>query len=413
MTNQESRWATRYGRSLMGVFGPPRLCLVEGQGSRVRDAEGRWYLDLLGGIAATSLGHAHPVWVEAVSQQAGRLGHVSNFFTTEPQLDLAEALLRIAQAPEGSAVFLANSGTEANEAAVKAVLAQHPAGRLVALEHAFHGRTLGALALTHKEAYRAPFAPLGPTVTFVAAGDEAALAAELERGDVAAVVVEPIQGEAGVVPLEADYLRAVRRLTRDHDAMLVVDEVQTGMGRTGAWFAHQKAGIVPDYMTLAKGLGGGFPIGALVTFGSHAATALAPGQHGTTFGGNPLAAAAALAVISTIESEGLLAQVEQVGERLRRGLVGSDRLVAEVRGEGLLVGIGLREPVAPALVEAAYRAGFIVNAPNPTTIRLAPPLVLTAQEADEFLAAWPALCREAVEATGGTRVEQKTTATEG
>ncbi len=384
-------WSRRYADNLLGVFGPPQMCLVKGQGCHVTDAEGHSYLDLLGGIAVNALGYAHPAWVEAVCRQAGTLAHVSNFFTTPGQLELAEKLLNLAEAPHGSAAFFSNSGTEANEAALKIVKGHRRGGRVIALQHAFHGRTLGALALTHKEAYRAPFEPLAAEVTFVPAGDAGALEAELARGDVAGVFIEPTQGEAGVIPLSPDYLQAARNLTREHDALLVLDEVQCGMGRTGRWFAHQAAGIQPDVMTLAKALGGGFPIGATVTFGPGITGILAPGQHGTTFGGNPLACAAALAVISTIESDRLLDNVRTVGEHLVARISRCHRRVVEVRGTGLLLGIQLDAEIAAEVVTAARAAGFIINAANPSTIRLAPPYILTEREADSFVDALPGL----------------------
>lgn len=384
-------WGDRYKDHLLGVFGTPQMCLVQGHGCYVTDAAGRNYLDLLGGIAVNALGYAHPAWVRAVSAQAGILAHVSNFFTTPGQLALAEKLLEIAGAPEGSAAFFCNSGTEANEAALKIVKAHHRGGRVLALEHAFHGRTLGALALTYKEAYRAPFAPLGADVTFIPAEDVAALEAELRQGDVAGIFVEPTQGEAGVIPLSREYLQAVRRLASEHDALLVVDEVQCGMGRTGGWFAHQAAGIRPDIMTCAKALGGGFPMGAAVTFGPAVTGILAPGQHGTTFGGNPLACAAALAVISTIETDHLLENVRQVGQHLIDTITGCHPRVVEVRGAGLLLGIQLDADIAADVVTAARGRGFIINAANPSTIRLAPPYILTAAQADSFTQALPGL----------------------
>lgn len=392
----DQAWGDRYAHSLLGVFGTPQLCLVSGQGCRVTDADGREYLDLLGGIAVNALGYAHPAWVKAVSEQAATLAHVSNFFTTPTQVELAEKLLEIAQAPDGSAVFFSNSGTEANEAALKIVKAHRPGGRVLALEHAFHGRTLGALALTHKEAYRAPFGHLGADVTFIPAGDARALADELDKGDVAGLFIEPVQGEAGVWPLAADYLREARRLTAEHGALLVADEVQCGMGRTGRWFAHQASGITPDVMTLAKALGGGFPIGATVTFGTDNSTILTPGQHGTTFGGNPLACAAGLAVISTIESDGLLENARAVGEHLVTAIVAmSNSQILEVRGQGLLLGIQLASEIAPAVVRAGLERGIILNAANPTTIRLAPPLILEEADADLFVAALPGLLEAA------------------
>lgn len=382
----------RYRSALLNAFGPPQRVLVRGEGARVWDADGTEYLDLLAGIAVNALGHAHPALVAAVQQQAESIIHVSNFFATPPQIELAETLLHLAQAPDGSGVFFANSGAEANEAALKlARLTGRP--RVIALEDSFHGRTLGSLSLTWKQAYREPFEPLPGGVEFLPAGDTEALARALAPGDVAAVFAEPIQGEAGVVPLGTDYLLDARRLTREHGTLLVLDEVQTGMARTGHWFAHQRIdGLQPDVMTLAKGLAGGVPIGAVIAFGSTARALLHPGQHGTTFGGNPLAAAAALAVIRTIADDGLLEHAQQMGELIERAVTAlhDPRLVA-VRGAGLLRGIALRDPVAVALAAVALEAGYIVNAPNPTTIRLAPPLIIEESQLRGFIAALPGL----------------------
>ena len=383
-------WQERYRNALLGVFGNPQLCLDHGQGCVVVDNDGKEYLDLLAGIAVNALGYAHPAWVEAVSHQSETLAHVSNFFTTGPQLDLAEKLLALAKAPKGSAVFLSNSGTEANEAAIKICMARKN-GRIIAFNHAFHGRTIGALSLTHKIAYRQPFGPSAVDVTFIAPEDPDALASELDRGDVSGVFMEPIQGEAGVVPLSDEYLQQVRELTACHDVLMVVDEVQCGMGRTGRWFAHQSAHITPDVMTMAKALGGGFPIGATMAFGSDVSGILAAGQHGTTFGGNPLACAAALAVISTIESDDLLTYVRQIGTLMSTALRQSHPRITEVRGTGALLGVQFDSDIAADLVAAARHAGFIVNAVNPSTLRLAPPYILTKAEAESFIAALPRL----------------------
>jgi acetylornithine aminotransferase len=401
-TSSGSEWLSRYSDSLMGVFGTPQRVLVRGQGCYVWDADGKQYLDLLGGIAVNALGHAHPFVTSVISSQLATLGHVSNFFTSPTQVALAEKLLEVTGAPAGSKVFFANSGTEANEAAFKlarrnAGTPEQPRTKVVALEGAFHGRTMGALALTAKKAYREPFEPLPGGVVHVPFGDVDALAAAVD-GTTQAVFLEPIQGEAGVVPLPPGYLAAARKITRDAGALLIVDEVQTGMGRTGTWLAIEGAGIVPDAVTLAKGLGGGFPIGALVTFGEENSARLTAGQHGTTFGGNPVATAAALATLHAIETQGVLANVRAVGERLRAALADLPE-VAEVRGRGLLIGVDLASPagvpdganLAGAVVNAALDAGFIVNAPGPRTIRLAPPLILTAEQADTFVAALPAL----------------------
>ena len=397
--------AQRYSRSLIGVFGAPQRVLVRGEGVHVWDADGNRYLDLLGGIAVNALGHAHPDVVAALGKQAETLGHVSNFFATPTQIELAERLLQLAQAPEGSGVFFTNSGTESNEAAFK-IARRTGRPRIIALERSFHGRTMGALALTHKEAYRAPFEPLPGGVEFLPAEDLPALEAALATEDVAAVVLEPIQGEAGVIPLTEAYLRGVRELTAAHGTLMILDEVQTGIGRTGEWFAHQRfEGIVPDVMTLAKGLGGGFPIGAVVTFGEHASTLLSPGQHGTTFGGNPLGAAVSLAVLGTLAEEDLLGAARTLGAQVTAEvaeLAARDPRVAGSRGAGLLQGIALAAPIAPQVVAAALEAGFIVNAANPSTIRLAPPLVVTGEQLTSFLTALPALLDRAEQLAAGT-----------
>jgi acetylornithine aminotransferase len=397
-----SEWLARYSNSLMGVFGTPQRVLVRGAGCLVWDADGKEYLDLLGGIAVNALGHAHPFVTSVIASQLSTLGHVSNFFTSPTQVALAEKLLDLAEAPAGSKVFFTNSGTEANEAAFK--LARRNTGggatkrtKIIALEGAFHGRTMGALALTAKEAYRAPFEPLPGGVVHIPFGDVEALKAAVDE-TVAAVFLEPIQGEAGVRPLPPGYLKAARELTARTGALLILDEVQTGIGRTGKWLASGDAGIMPDAVTLAKGLGGGFPIGALITMGGQTSSLLSAGQHGTTFGGNPVATAAALATLHAIENQGVLANATAVGEHLRAGLADLPGVV-EVRGEGLLVGFDLDADVAPAVVNAALDAGFIINSPGPRTIRLAPPLVLTTAQADTFLAAFPAILQTAKDAS--------------
>jgi acetylornithine/N-succinyldiaminopimelate aminotransferase len=384
--------ATRYSASVMNTFGPPRLVLTRGEGAYVWDDQGNRYLDLLGGIAVNALGHGHPALVDAVTDQLRTLGHVSNFFATEPQVTLAERLLDLLG--QAGHVFFTSSGTEANEAAFK-LTRRTGRTRLVAAEDSFHGRTMGALALTSKAAYREPFEPLPGEVTFVPYGDVAALEAAV-TDETAAVVLEPIQGEAGVVHPPDGYLAAARRVTADHGALLWLDEVQTGVGRTGEWFAHSRAGVVPDVVTLAKGLGGGIPVGACIGVGA-AGELLQPGNHGTTFGGNPVAAAASLAVLDTIESDGLLARARETGARLRAG-VAHDH-VTEVRGAGLLIGLDLDADRAPAVARAALDRGFIVNDCTPSRIRFAPPLVLTEPQVDEFLQAWPMILRDAYAAT--------------
>lgn len=380
-------YSQRWQGALMDNYGTPPLTLVRGRGAEVWDADGRRYLDLLGGIAVNALGHAHPAVVEAVTRQIGTLGHTSNLYITEPPVALAELLLELLGQP--GRVLFGNSGAEANETAFKMA---RRTGRphVVAAENAFHGRTMGALALTGQPAKRAPFEPMTPGVSHVPYGDVAALAAAVGP-DTAAVFLEPIMGEAGAVTPPAGYLAAARRITAERGALLVLDEVQTGVGRTGAWFAHQAAGVVPDVVTLAKGLGGGLPIGACIGIGA-AAGLLEPGQHGTTFGGNPVCCAAALAVLSTIASDGLLEHVTRVGKELTAGVEALDHpLVRGVDGAGLLLGILLAEPVSAAVVVAARDAGFLVNNAVPDRVRLAPPLILTAEQAGEFLAALPSI----------------------
>jgi len=394
VSTAQERYAARYQQSLMNTFGPPKLTLVRGEGAHVWDADGKEYVDFLGGIAVNALGHAHPALVSAVTEQLQTLGHVSNFFATEPQVGLAEKLLELLGAGQdgGSGkVFFTNSGAEANEAAFKLT---RRTGRthVVAAEGGFHGRTMGALALTSKAAYREPFEPLPGDVTFVPYGDEQALVAAV-TDQTAAILLEPLQGEAGVEVPPEGYLAAARRVADEHGALLWLDEVQTGMGRTGAWFAHHRAGVVPDIVTVAKGLAGGFPIGACLGLGA-AGELLQPGNHGTTFGGNPVACAAALAVIGTIEAEGLLEHVTVLGQKLRDGLAADPR-VTEVRGEGLLIGLDLSEDKSAEVFAAALAAGFIVNNPTPKRIRLAPPLVLTEGDAAAFLEAWPTILTQA------------------
>jgi len=382
----------RYSNSLLGVFGTPQRVLVRGAGCHVWDADGNQYLDLLGGIAVNTLGHANPLLTSVITSQLATLGHVSNFFTSPSQIALAEKLLEISAAPAGSKVFFANSGTEANEAALKLTrrntgTPENPRTKVIALEHAFHGRTLGALSLTYKEKYRAPFAPLPENVIWIPAGDIDALRAAVDES-VAAVFIEPIQGEAGVRMLSEKYLQAAREITTTAGALLVFDEVQSGMGRTGSFFAS--APVIPDVMTLAKGLGGGFPIGAMIVFGEENTAWLTPGDHGTTFGGNPVACAAGLAVIHTIESQNLLAQVRATGDWLREQLSDIAGLSA-VRGAGMLTAFELAEANAPKLVTAALDAGFIVNATDDSTIRLAPPLVITQEQLGSFIDVLPQL----------------------
>jgi acetylornithine aminotransferase len=382
MTSLVDRWS----QAMMDNYGTPPLALVRGAGAVVVDEAGREYIDLLGGIAVNALGHAHPAVVAAVSKQVATLGHVSNLFVAEPPVALAELLLALAG--RQGRVFFANSGTEANEAAFKL---SRRTGRthVVSTVGGFHGRTMGALALTGQPTKANPFRPLPGDVTHIPYGDVAALETAVTDAT-AMVILEPIQGENGVVVPPAGYLTAARQITARHGTLLVLDEIQTGIGRTGHWFAHQAEGVEPDVVTLAKGLGGGLPIGACLAFGPAAALFTA-GMHGSTFGGNPISCAAALAVVSTIANEGLLDHVKRIGERIRRGVEALDHpLVAEVRGAGLLLGVVLRAPASQAVASVLRDAGFLVNPVQPNVMRLAPPLILTAEQTDAFLAALPA-----------------------
>jgi acetylornithine/N-succinyldiaminopimelate aminotransferase len=376
-------WRRRWQSSVMDTYGTPPLALVSGQGSTVRDADGREYLDLVAGIAVNALGHAHPAVVEAVSRQVATLGHTSNLAINGPAVELAERLLALDGRP--GRVFFCNSGAEASEAALKL---SRRTGRpqVVAADGAFHGRTTGALALTGQPAKREPFVPLLDGVTFVPYGDRAALA-EAVGPATAMVLLEPVQGEGGVIPAPEGYLAAAQAGARAAGALFALDEVQTGIGRTGRWFAYQGAGLAPDVVTLAKGLGGGLPIGACVAFGP-AADLLTAGQHGSTFGGNPVSCAAALAVLSTVESEGLLARAATLGARINAGVTSLGHpLVAGVRGSGLLIGIVLAAALAKQVEEAMRGHGFLVNAVSAGVVRIAPPLILTDEEADSFVAA--------------------------
>lgn len=378
--------AARWQASVMDTYGTPPLTLVRGRGASVWDHEGREYVDLLAGIAVNALGHAHPAVVEAVSRQVATLGHVSNLAISEPAVRLAERLLGLLD--RRGRVFFTNSGAEANEAAFKL---SRRTGRthVVAAEGAFHGRTMGALALTGQPAKADPFRPLPGDVTHVPYGDVAALHRAVgER--TAMVILEPVLGEGGVVPAPVGYLAAAREITTDRGALLCLDEVQTGIGRTGAMFAHQAAGVLPDVVTVAKGLGGGLPIGACIGLDA-AGQLLGPGSHGTTFGANPVCAAAALAVLDVVVAEDLPARAAAVGARLGAAITGLGHpLVEQVRGAGLLLGIVLCEDRATAVEEQLRAAGYLLNAVTPRVLRLAPPLVLTDAQADGFLLALPA-----------------------
>jgi acetylornithine aminotransferase len=388
-----------YDQAVMGTFGRPKRVFTRGEGCSVWDADGRKYLDLLAGLAVNALGHAHPTVLSAITGQIATLGHVSNFFATPAQVALAARLGDLVGSSGDTKVFFTNSGTEANEAAFK-ITRRTGRRRIISTEGAFHGRSLGALAITHNPKYREPFEPLPGDVEFVPYGDADALAAAVDD-TVAAVVLEPIQGENGVVVPPHGYLAAARELCDTHGALLWIDEVQTGMGRTGAWFAHTADGVTADVITVAKGLGNGFPVGACIATG-RAAALLGPGSHGSTFGGNPVAAIAGLAVISVIERDGLLEHATAMGEHLATSVERlAHPLVAEVRGRGLLRAIVLQRPIAAAVADAALDAGFIVNAPRPDVLRLAPPLIVTAAQLDTFVAALPGLlAAAAAEATG-------------
>ena len=391
-----SEWQARWDAALMGNYGTPPVVLVRGEGAVVEDADGRTYVDLYAGIAVNALGHAHPAVREAVDRQLGTLGHVSNFAVSEPVVLLAE---RLQELTGHDRVLFTNSGAEANEAGLKISRRLRPGGGWVACEGAFHGRTLGALAVTGQPAKRAPFEPLPGPVTFVPYGDAAALDAAVDERT-ASVVLEPVLGEAGVVLPPEGFLAAARASCDRAGALLHVDEVQGGIGRAGAWLSSEVVapGLRADVVTLAKGLGGGLPIGAVLASGP-AASALQKGDHGTTFGGNPVACAAALAVLRTVEQDGLLEAATKLGDRLRRGIEAVDHpLVASVRGVGLWLGVVLAAPVAAAAEVAARAAGFLVNAPAPDVLRLAPPLVLTEAQVDAFLAALPGVLDAAVAA---------------
>ncbi|SJN30523.1 MULTISPECIES: acetylornithine transaminase [Luteococcus] len=381
----------RYGDVMMNTFGAPKRVFVRGEGVHVWDADGKRYLDLLSGIAVNALGHAHPTVLAAITSQLSTLGHVSNFFATPSQIALAEKLAAIAtvNSPELPAkVFFTNSGTEANEAAFKATRLTGRR-RIVAMEGSFHGRTMGALAITSSEKYRKPFEPLPGDVVFVPFGDVEALRAAVDQ-TVAAVVLEPVQGENGVIPAPDGYLAAAREITTQQGALLWVDEVQTGMGRCGSWLAHTPSGITADLVTMAKGLGNGFPIGACIATG-RAAELFTPGSHGTTFGGNPVAAIAGLAVFGVIERDGLLEHVTQAGEHLAEQVMALGHpAIKQVRGRGLLRGIVLADERAAATNEALLEAGFITNAPRSDVLRIAPPLITSSEQLDSFVSALPA-----------------------
>lgn len=390
-------WQNDAADDLMSLGG--RLALItRGEGSYIWDDAGTRYLDFLGGIAVNSLGHGHPVFVETVSKQAATLAHVSNYFATPQQLELAARLKRLAGTGSEGRVFLANSGTEANEMAIKlARLHGNPQGKstILVVEGAFHGRTMGALSLTPKAAYRDPFEPALPGIRTVARSVES-LEASFDD-TVSAIIVEPIQGEAGVVELPEGFLARARELATEHDALFILDEVQTGSGRTGEWFAFQRVGVTPDAVTVAKSIGAGFPLGAMITFGA-ASDLFYPGTHNSTFGGNPLASAVANSVLGYIEDENLLQNITDRGAQLRAAVEGLP-LVAGTRGAGLLIGIVLSAPVAADVRAAAHERGLIINAPTDDVIRIAPAYTIGDAEVEEFLTLFTAALTEVAETT--------------
>ncbi|GDZ34185.1 acetylornithine aminotransferase [Bifidobacteriaceae bacterium MCC02031] len=408
--SEDAKWLGEYSQVHMNVFGTPLRVMDHGEGARIWDVDGNEYLDFLAGIAVNALGYAHPKWVKAVSEQAAKAAHVSNYFATEPQIRLAAKLVELAGAPDGSHVYFGNSGAEGNEAALKLAklygrtlpgaspsIGGKPA-RIIALTHGFHGRTLGALSATWKPAIRTPFEPLIPNIEFVEAGDPCALQDAFAetgqghhgKGPVAAVIMELIQGEAGVRPVGSDYVKRARQLCDDHGALLIIDEVQTGIGRTGSWFAFQRedlsGGVIPDIVTFAKGVGGGFPMGGMIAFGAKLSALFTPGSHGSTFAGNPLGASAALATLDVIEQEHLVANAEARGEQLRNGIMScGNPLFVSVRGRGLLDAAELSHPCSHAAMNWALEHGLIVNAVAPNALRFAPPLVVTERDVDRTI----------------------------
>ena len=370
----------RWQKAIQDNYGTPTIELVSGKGSVVKDANGNTYLDFLAGIATNVLGHAHPAIVKAVAKQVATLGHVSNFYAHPNVLELAEKLQKMT-GDKSARVFFCNSGAEANEAALK-LSRKTGKYRIVATQEAFHGRTMGALSLTGQPSKRNPFKPLIKGIKHVPFGDSGAMKRAINK-KTAMVIVEPIMGEAGVIVPPADYLKNLRQYCDDNGVLLVFDCVQTGMGRTGDWFGYEYSGIKPDVITLAKGLGGGLPLGAMIALGS-ASKLFAAGDHGSTFGGNPVATAAALAVISSIEKEKILSHVDEVGEFLLAELALVPG-VTEVRGAGLLIGLTLEKPVAKTLTKKCQELGALINAPGDSTIRLAPALNVSMRQAEKFV----------------------------
>ncbi len=382
-------FSTRWENALQANYGQPELTLVSGKGAKVTDSGGKSYLDFLGGIATNVLGHAHPAIVKAVTAQISTLGHVSNFYSHPGVLALAEKLQELVE-DRSSRVFFCNSGAEANEAALK-LSRKTGRKRIVATQNAFHGRTMGALSLTGQPSKRDPFKPLLPGIVHVPFGDLDAMKKKINHRT-AMVIIEPILGEAGVVMPPPGYLSGIRALCNATGTLMVVDAVQTGMGRTGQWFGYEHEGIVPDVITLAKGLGGGLPLGAMIALGG-TSRLFQPGDHGTTFGGNPVACASALAAINVLEKKDLLKQVRDHEFTLKSSLsqvVG----VKEVRGMGLLLGIVLEREIASQMRKLLQDAGILVNAPTPNVIRIAPALIVTAAEVKKFISVFSKVLTE-------------------
>lgn len=407
-TTQTTQWLDRWNNSVMTTYGTPAIVLERGQGSTVWDVDGNEYLDLLAGIAVSSIGHAHPALAKAVSDQVQTLVHTSNFYAHPRTIELSERIKAIVESYPGTGsntkVFYCQGGATANEAAIKLARRNaekfHKPGtantkiKLIATNKGFHGRTSGSLTLTGKPEKRDQFLPLLPGVEFVDYGDLAQLEAAFDD-DVAAIFVEPIQGEGGINVAPVGYLERIRELATSHNALFVMDEVQTGIGRTGHWFYGLSRGVVPDVISAAKGLGGGMPIGASIALGD-AAELFEPGDHATTYGGNPVTSAAALAVLETIENEQLLDQVLKVGAAFVAQIDALQHpLISEVRGEGLLRAIQLTEPIAAQATAIAMSKGFLINAITPAALRIAPPLVITEQELATFTKALPAILQEA------------------
>ena len=379
----------RWQRALQDNYGTPTIELVSGKGSVVKDSNGNTYLDFLAGIATNVLGHAHPAVVKAVTKQIATLGHVSNFYAHPNVLELAEKLQKMT-GDKSARVFFCNSGAEANEAALK-LSRKTGKYKIVATNESFHGRTMGALSLTGQPSKRNPFKPLLKGIKHVPFGDSSAMKRAITK-KTAMVIVEPIMGEAGVIAPPSDYLKNLRQYCDDNGALLVFDCVQTGMGRTGDWFGYEYSGIKPDVITLAKGLGGGLPLGAMIALGS-ASTLFSAGDHGSTFGGNPVATAAGLAVIASIEKEKILKHVDEVGAFLLAELALIPG-VTEVRGAGLLIGLTLEKPVAKAVTKKCQELGALINAPGESTIRLAPALNVSMKQAQKFVAIFSQALKE-------------------